>query len=117
MKGGMDHPQTFENAEDTFMGMTKSQFGLVNSLVSVLAATLACAAIVLIVVVSSQRHHDFCNTVNTIDSSIRVVLENGIKQGKSELKDRKFAQYREQIQKGIAQSKQYERSLFANRPC
>lgn len=110
-------PPTFEDAGDTFLGMTKTQFGLIGNIVALMSGALACLAIVLVVVVSSQRHHDFCSAINTVDSSIRVVLNKGIQQAQSELKDPNFAKYREQIKASIAQSKSFRAELFANRPC
>lgn len=113
----MNEVPAFEDANDRFLGLTKTQFTMIAALMSMLAAALAGLSIGAWAWTAAQRRADFCQAVDTTNAAIRKVLTDGINQGEAELKDPKFAKYRPEIRKAIRKSIQYRAELFANRPC
>lgn len=113
----MDDSPQFERADDRFLGMTKTQFTMLAAAAALIATTLSAVSLSLWVHTSAQRRQDFCNAVNTTNSSIRVVLNASIAQGEKELKDPQFVKYRKQIEAGIALDTKWRDKLFANQVC
>lgn len=104
-------------SSERFLGMTKIQFSIVSALLSAMAVALAAVSIGFWIHSIQQRRADFCQAVDTMNASIRKVLDDGIKNGRAELKDPRFAKYKDAIERSIRNAEKYKAELFANRAC
>lgn len=107
----------FEDVSERFFGMTKAQFAMVSAAAALFASILATVSLILFIYSASQRRHDFCVAVNTLNGAIVKVLDTSIADGQAELKDPKFSDFRQVILKGIRQDERFKSALFASRPC